>query len=105
MDFSTLFASKKEPVFACHGRRILDTWTGQAAASAAVFVAVTNLQIILWYAGMNALMSAPHLITWIPLEVALAMKVSGMAGMEPVSDTEPLLAVTLLVVNDTSYAV
>lgn len=82
----------------------LDTWTGQAAAIAAIFVVATNLPIMLWYAGMNALMSIPHLIAWIPLEVALALRVSGMAGIEPVSDTELLLAVTLLVVNGISLA-
>lgn len=55
---------------------------------------------MLWYAGMNDLMSFPHLITWIPLEAVLLMRVTGAAGADPVGGAELTLAVILLIIND-----
>lgn len=83
---------------------LLDTWTGKAAAVAALFVAATNLPIMLWYAGMNAAMAIPHLIAWLPLEAALVLRLSGNAGPTAFHQPEQVLAWTLLIANGISLA-
>ena len=82
----------------------LDTWSGKAAAAATIFVVLTNLPIMLWYAGMNAAMAIPHLIAWIPLEIALVLRLSGNAGTGEPAGPETALAWTLLIINGVSLA-
>ncbi len=81
---------------------LLDTWTGRAAAAAARFVLLTNAPIMYYYAGMSRLMSVPHLLAWMPLEIALALRILGDVGPEPISDAELHLAWALLLVNGVS---
>ena len=80
----------------------LDTWSGRAGALAALVVVTTNLPIMWVAAGMTRAMSLPHLLAWIPLQIALLLRVLGMAGAEPPSRAELVLAVVLLVVNGMS---
>jgi hypothetical protein len=80
----------------------LDTSTGQWAALAALFVLVTNGPIMLWYAGMNRALSLPHLVAWVPLEVALVLRVTGHAGPATLATPELVLAWVLLIVNGIS---
>jgi hypothetical protein len=81
---------------------LLDTWSGQWAALAALFVLVTNGPIMLWYAGMNRALSLPHLVAWVPLEVALVLRVAGHAGPATLATPELVLAWVLLIVNGIS---
>lgn len=76
----------------------LDTWTGKAGAAAALFVVLTNIPIMWIAGGMSRVMSLPHLLAWIPLEIVLALRVSGMALPTP----ELTLALLLLFVNGIS---
>lgn len=77
----------------------LHTATGQAAAWAALFVAVTNVPIMLQQRGMSRLMSVPHLLAWIPLVAWLALR---FAGPTPLSSAETALAWLLVIVNSLS---
>lgn len=81
---------------------LLDTWSGQRAAITALFVVATNMPLMLWYAGMNRALSIPHLLAWIPLEIALVMRVTGQAGPETLAAPELALAWGLLVINGIS---
>ncbi len=81
---------------------LLDTFSGRAVAMAAVFVVLTNLPIMWYYAGMNKAMSIPHLFAWIPLHVALIGRLVGAYGDTPLPLSEWLLAVAVLVVNTVS---
>lgn len=81
---------------------MLDTWTGQVAALATLFVIATNLPIMLYYAGMNRAMSLPHLVAWIPLEVALVLRLTGNVGPGSPGTAELALIWLLLVVNGIS---
>lgn len=83
---------------------LLDTWSGRAAALAAVFVVVTNLPIMWVESGMSRAMSLPHLLAWIPLELALLLRLSGAVGTVPPVQGEVALAVLLLIVNGMSVA-
>lgn len=76
----------------------LDSWTGKAGAAAALFVVITNVPIMWITGGMSRAMSIPHLLAWIPLEVMLALRVSGSALPTP----ELTLAILLLLVNGIS---
>ena len=67
----------------------------QYTAVAAVVVIVTNGPLLVYYAGMNRSLSIPHLIAWIPLEVALLMRLlEGDPGL-----VEQVYAVLVLLVN------
>lgn len=81
---------------------LLDSWSGRAAALAALFVVATNVPIMWAASGMSRAMSLPHLLAWIPLEVALAMRLSGAVGALPAGQAEIALAVVLLIVNGVS---
>jgi hypothetical protein len=81
---------------------LLDSWSGRAAALAALFVVVTNVPIMWAAAGMSRAMSLPHLLAWMPLEVALALRLSGVVGAVSAGRTEVALAIMLLVVNGVS---
>ena len=80
----------------------LDTWSGRAGAVAALFVVATNVPIMWAAGGMSRAMSLPHLLAWIPLEIALALRVSGAVGSLPLSTTELALALVLLLINGIS---
>ncbi len=81
---------------------LLDTWSGRAGAVAALFVVATNIPIMWAAAGMSRAMSLPHLLAWIPLEIALALRVSGAVGNLPPATTELALAIVLLLINGMS---
>ncbi len=81
---------------------LLDSWSGRAAALAALLVVVTNVPIIWAASGMSRAMSLPHLLAWTPLEVALALRLSGVFGAVSPTKAEIVLAVLLLVVNGVS---
>jgi hypothetical protein len=83
---------------------LLDSWSGRAGAVAALFVMATNLPIMWAACGMSRAMSLPHLLAWIPLEIALALRVFGAAGSLPLSTAEMALAIVLLIVNGISLA-
>jgi hypothetical protein len=65
---------------------LLDTWSGQVIAIAALVVVASNLPIMLWARGMSRLMSLPHLFIWGPLEILLLWHMrqatGGMAELE-----------------------
>lgn len=83
---------------------LLDTWAGAAAAWAFLFVAATNLPIMYVERGFGRLMSVPHLFAWIPLEVALAVRLLGLVdGPLPVG-AELHYIQMLLVINGISLA-
>jgi len=70
----------------------------QYTAIAAVVVILTNGPLMIVYCGMNRSLSIPHLIAWIPLEIALVMRLWG-------SETDPVetyYALLVLVVNGIS---
>ncbi len=81
---------------------LLDSWSGRAGAVAALFVVATNVPIMWAACGMSRAMSLPHLLAWIPLEIALALRVAGAAGSLPPSTAELTLALALLIVNGIS---
>lgn len=81
---------------------LLDTWGGQVAAWAAMFVVATNLPIMWWERGMSKLMSMPHLLAWIPLEVALVQRLAGRVGPVPLTGLEQAFLILLLIVNGIS---
>jgi len=81
---------------------LLDTFSGRAVAMAAVFVVLTNLPIMWYYAGMNKAMSIPHLFAWVPLHVVLIGRLVGAYGDDPLPLSEWSLAVAALVVNTIS---
>lgn len=77
----------------------LDTPTGQVAAWAAVFVALTNVPIMLQQRGMSRLMSVPHLFAWFPLVGWLLLRLTGPTTL-PMA--EAVLAMALVMVNSLS---
>jgi len=81
---------------------LLNTWAGAAGAIAAIVVIATNGPIMLWYQGMNRALSLPHLLAWIPLEVALILRALGMAGSGSPAGAEMTLIVVLLIINGIS---
>lgn len=83
---------------------LLDTWSGRAGATAALLVVATNVPIMWFAGGMSRAMSLPHLLAWIPLEIALAVRISGAAGSLPPSTAEMALAIVLLSINGVSLA-
>jgi hypothetical protein len=64
-----------------------------------VFVAATNVPIMLQQRGMSRLMSVPHLVAWFPLVAWLALR---LAGTDPLSPAEAALAWALVIVNSLS---
>ena len=83
---------------------LLHTQTGQWAAWAALFVVATNAPIMWVEQGMSKLMSMPHLIAWLPLQVALLARLAGQLGDAPLQPFEHPLIVALLLVNGISLA-
>lgn len=83
---------------------LLDTWSGRAGAAAALLVVATNVPIMWFAGGMSRAMSLPHLLAWVPLEIALALRVSGAAGSLTPSTAEMALAIVLLSINGISLA-
>lgn len=81
---------------------MLGTWTGNVAAIASLVVAATNLPIMWMERGMSKLMSIPHLLAWIPLEIALALRVTGHAGTTPMTAHEYLALLLIMGVNGIS---
>lgn len=81
---------------------LLDSWSGRVGAAAALFVVATNVPIMWVAAGMSRAMSLPHLLAWIPLEIALVLRIAGAVGNLPPSTTELALAFVLLIVNGIS---
>lgn len=78
---------------------LLDTPTGVLTGVAAIFVLLTNLPIMYVTGGMSKLMSIPHLLAWIPLEVYLIGSLLGNAPMQP---AEAFYASGLLIINGIS---
>lgn len=76
--------------------------TGQWAASAALFVVATNAPIMWVEQGMSKLMSVPHLIAWLPLQVALLARLVGHLGTTPLQPFEMPLILALLATNGIS---
>lgn len=83
---------------------LTNTPSGHWAAWAAAFVVATNVPIMWMEQGMSKLMSVPHLVAWIPLQVFLALRLTGAAGSAPLDQAELVLALMLLVVNGISLA-
>lgn len=81
---------------------LLNSWSGRAAALAALFVVATNVPITWAASGMSRAMSLPHLLAWIPLEIVLALRLSGAFGAVPPTGAEIALAILLLIVNGVS---
>ncbi len=81
---------------------LLDSWSGRAGALAAVVVVITNVPIMWQAEGMSRAMSLPHLLAWIPLEVALLLRLSGMVGGPPPTTAETALIGVLLLINGIS---
>ena len=78
------------------------TWTGMAAAIAAIFVVVTNIPIMLYEGGMSRLMAVPHLFAWIPLSIFIVGRLQNLFGGPVMGKTEFIFALLLLVVNGIS---
>jgi len=76
----------------------LDTPTGQWTALAAVLVMATNWPIMVWEQGMSRLMSVPHLIIWLPLEVALLYRLQA----PELAQSELILAWVIVAINGIS---
>ncbi|MDX1558978.1 MAG: hypothetical protein R3193_08735 [Marinobacter sp.] len=53
----------------------LDTESGRWISVAAILVLATNYPIMLASRGMSRLLSVPHLLIWVPLELALVDRV------------------------------
>lgn len=81
---------------------LLDYWSGRMAAFAALIVVSTNIPIMIIAGGMSKLMAMPHLLAWLPLQVALFLRLTGHVGGLPLSITEQTLAYLLLIVNGVS---
>lgn len=81
---------------------LLHTPTGQWAAWAALFVVATNVPIMWAERGMSKLMSVPHLIAWLPLQVALLARLAGQLGPMPLQPFEQPLILALLITNGIS---
>ena len=81
---------------------LMDTWTGVAAAVAAVFVVATNVPIMLIEGGMSRLMAIPHLFAWVPLSVFILGRFFNLVGGPPMSKKELIFAIFLLIVNGIS---
>lgn len=81
---------------------LMDWWSGQMVAWAALFVVATNMPIMYLEGGMSRLMSIPHLIAWIPLELGLIMRLMGEVGAAAPSQPEMLFIVLVLAVNGIS---
>lgn len=77
---------------------LTNTPIGKATALAALFVVLTNGPIMWVEKGMSRLMSVPHLIAWIPLEIYLIVHLFQGASIS--IDTG--YAVLVLVVNGIS---
>lgn len=77
----------------------LDSELGRVAALASIFVAVTNLPIMLIERGMSRLMAIPHLIAWIPLIVYLGWI---LANAAPLGVAERSLAIALILITGVS---
>lgn len=75
-----------------------------AAFLAAMFVVATNLPIMYFYSGMNRLMSAPHLIAWIPLQILIAMRLWGDDSELHAGHGEYQYGIVLFTVNGISLA-
>lgn len=83
---------------------MLQTWAGVVAAWAFLFVCATNLPIMYIERGLGRLMAIPHLIAWIPLQVALALRLSGEVGGTAPVGLELGFIWMLLVINGISLA-
>ena len=81
---------------------LIDTWTGMAAAIAAVFVVTTNVPIMLYEGGMSRLMAVPHLFAWIPLTVFIVGRLLNLWGGPVLEKSEFVFAIMLLIVNGIS---
>lgn len=81
---------------------LIDTWTGIAAAIAAVFVVTTNVPIMLYEGGMSRLMAMPHLVAWIPLSVFIVGRLLNLWGGPVLGKSEFVFAIMLLIVNGIS---
>lgn len=77
---------------------------GMAAFWAALFVVATNLPIMFYYAGMNRLMSLPHLIAWGPLQAYIAWRLWCPQADAPVSGGEYIYGLLLFAINGISLA-
>lgn len=81
---------------------LLDYWSGRMAALAALIVVCTNIPIMIIAGGMSKLMSVPHLFAWLPLQLALFLRLTGHAGLSPLSTIEQTFSFALLLVNGVS---
>lgn len=77
---------------------LIGTVTGNATALAALFVVLTNVPIMWIEKGMSRLMSLPHLIAWIPLEIFL---VAYLLRGAP-NAVETAYAIIVLIINGIS---
>jgi hypothetical protein len=78
---------------------MLDDTGAVWVAWAAIGVLATNVPIMLWERGMSKLMSAPHLVIWGPLQIALVLRLTGTLGAEEPGGRECLYLFIVLVVN------
>lgn len=79
---------------------LLDYPSGQLTAWAALFVVATNIPIMLMESGMSKLMSLPHLLAWIPLQIALIARLADPAALLPAG--EQVFVGAVLLVNGVS---
>lgn len=78
---------------------MLHTASGGLVALATLFVLAAN-GVTLWhYASVNRALALPHLIAWVPLQVALVARLVGGWGADAMDLDEWLLAVLVVMVN------
>lgn len=81
---------------------LLDTPSGTWAAWAGLFVIATNIPIMLRDRGMSRLMALPHLLAWVPLHLALVVRLNGGVASIPLSAAEQAFAIMILIINGVS---
>ena len=78
---------------------MLHTASGGLVALATLFVLAAN-GVTLWhYASVNRALALPHLIAWVPLQVALVARLIGGWGADDMHLDEWLLVVLVVMVN------
>lgn len=78
---------------------MLHTESGGLVALASLFVLAANAVTLWHYASLNRALALPHLLAWIPLQVALVARLIGGWGADAMHLDEWLLAVLVVMVN------
>lgn len=81
---------------------MLDTWAGQLTASAAIFVVLTNIPIMLIARGMSKLMAVPHLIVWYPLVAVLGYRLFSVSSSTEIGALETSFILLIITINGIS---